>query len=104
MSTDTEISEKVGVEILRRGSMIAIGAFYIFVGNQLWGQGGYINLICGTPVITEPKLGVYAEYNNCQDVHFAEKYDNDCAVHFELEVMISKDLILLSSKNCRMKN
>ena len=45
MSADTEISEKVGVEILRRGSMIAIGAFYIFVGNQLWGQGGYINLI-----------------------------------------------------------
>ena len=34
------------------------------------------SLICGTPVITEPKLGVYAEYNNCQDVHFAEKYDD----------------------------
>jgi hypothetical protein len=42
MSADTEISGKVGVEILRRGSMIAIGAFYIFIGNQLWGQGGYI--------------------------------------------------------------
>ncbi len=34
------------------------------------------SLICGTPVITEPKLGVYEEYNNCQDVHFAEKYDD----------------------------
>ena len=34
------------------------------------------SLICGTPVITEAKLGVYAEYNNCQDVHFAEKYDD----------------------------
>ena len=45
MSSETEISGKVGVEILRRGSMIAIGAFYIFIGNQLWGQGGYINLI-----------------------------------------------------------
>ena len=45
MSADTEISGKVGAEILRRGSMIAIGAFYIFIGNQLWGQGGYINLV-----------------------------------------------------------
>ena len=45
MSSDTEISGKVGVTILRKASMIAIGSFYIFVGNQLWGQGGYINLI-----------------------------------------------------------
>ena len=45
MNADTEISGKVGVEILRRGSMIAIGAFYIYIGNQLWNQGGYINLI-----------------------------------------------------------
>ena len=34
------------------------------------------SLICGTPVITEPKLGVFAEYNDCPDVHFAEKYDD----------------------------
>lgn len=33
------------------------------------------SLICGTPVITEPKLGVFAEYNDCPDVHFAEKYE-----------------------------
>ena len=34
------------------------------------------SLICGTPVITEPKLGVYTEYNTCSDVHFAEEYEN----------------------------
>ncbi|EQB67170.1 MAG: hypothetical protein AMDU2_EPLC00005G0006 [Thermoplasmatales archaeon E-plasma] len=34
------------------------------------------SLICGTPVITEPKLGVFAEYNDCPDVHFAEKYED----------------------------
>ena len=33
------------------------------------------SLICGTPVITEPKLGVFAEYNDCPDVHFTEKYE-----------------------------
>ena len=34
------------------------------------------SLICGTPVITEPKLGVYTEYNTCSDVHFAEEYED----------------------------
>ena len=34
------------------------------------------SLICGTPVITEPKLGVYTEYNSCSDVHFAEEYED----------------------------
>ena len=33
------------------------------------------SLICGTPVITEPKLGVFTEYNDCPDVHFAEEYE-----------------------------
>ena len=33
------------------------------------------SLICGTPVITEAKLGVFAEYNDCPDVHFADRYE-----------------------------
>ena len=34
------------------------------------------SLICGTPVITEAKLGVFPEYNGCPDVHFAEEYED----------------------------
>ncbi len=34
------------------------------------------SLICGTPVITEAKLGVYTEYNSCPDVYFAEEYED----------------------------
>ncbi|MHB8361229.1 MAG: hypothetical protein ACYDAO_06840 [Thermoplasmataceae archaeon] len=45
MSDKIVISEKLGLEILRRASMIAIGVVYIFIGNQLWGEGGYLNLM-----------------------------------------------------------
>ena len=55
------------------------------------------SLICGTPVITEPKLGVYGEYSNCQDVYFAEKYD-------EIKELCNKFLNLektsISRKRC----
>ena len=55
------------------------------------------SLICGTPVITEPKLGVYAEYNNCQDVHFAEKYDDIKAL---CNKFLSLEKTSISRKRC----
>ncbi len=33
------------------------------------------SLISGTPVITEPKMGVLTTYRDSKDVHFAESYD-----------------------------
>ncbi len=33
------------------------------------------SLISGTPVITEPKMGVLTTYRDSEDVHFAESYD-----------------------------
>ncbi|EQD78700.1 glycosyltransferase, partial [mine drainage metagenome] len=53
----------------------ASGTLFLF-DYEAFGLIPLESLISGTPVITEPKMGIFTEYQTCEDVHFAESYED----------------------------
>ncbi|MHB8361230.1 MAG: glycosyltransferase [Thermoplasmataceae archaeon] len=65
----------VSDERLREILTNASGTLFLF-DYEAFGLIPLESLISGTPVITEPKMGVYTEYHDCVDVHFVQSYED----------------------------